>query len=577
MHGSQKQPKRRRAWLVSLAGLLLIAAAALLALTAQARPNAMYGAITGVVLGADGEPLPNAVVRARADDFFTLTDAAGRFTLPVQGTDPVTVTAWGPGHFIGGTDELVTPGASGVTLHLHAHPAEDHPAYEFISPVLEMDNPNACAHCHQDRTGSEQVFMPVDEWLLDAHSQAAVNPRFLSLYNGTTLDGAMGELTAYAYDTAAGVNVPVAPSLGQDASGPGFRLDFPDQGGHCATCHVPLLALAQPYDADPNHATGVAAEGVTCDFCHKVWDVTLMPDGLPDPNRPGVLSMTFLRPPEGEQVFVGPFDDTPGEDIFDPLQNESQFCAACHFGEFWGVTMYNSFGEWLDSPYSDPETGQTCQDCHMPHTGATTFVHLPPDDPTVIPPRDPQTIFSHLMPGALDADLLANTAAVAIETAQAGDSLRVTVSVTNTGAGHHIPTDNPLRNMILLVQATDADGNALPLVAGPVIPAWGGVGDVGEGYYAGLPGVLYAKVLTDFYTGETPTYAYWRQTALVSDNRIPALATDTTVYTFALPEGAGAVTVEATLWLRRAFIELMALKGWDTPDMLMERETAVVE
>ena len=89
--------------------------------------------------------------------------------------------------------------------------------------------------------------------------------------------------------------------------------------------------------------------------------------------------------------------------------------------------------------------------------------------------------------------------------------------------------------------------------------------------------MLYAKVLADTYTGETPTFAYWRQTTLVSDNRIPALATDTSVYRFALPPGAGPITVDGQLLLRRAFIELMDAKNWNTPDMLMEHETVVVE
>ena len=31
-----------------------------------------------------------------------------------------------------------------------------------------------------------------------------------------------------------------------------------------------------------------------------------------------------------------------------------------------GTLIYNSYGEWLDSPYSDPKTGKTCQECHMP-------------------------------------------------------------------------------------------------------------------------------------------------------------------------------------------------------------------
>ncbi len=180
------------------------------------------------------------------------------------------------------------------------------------------------------------------------------------------------------------------------------------------------------------------------------------------------------------------------------------------------------------------------------------------------------------MPGAADRALLQQTAELAVEAGVSGDVLAVTVKVTNTGAGHDIPTDNPLRNLILLVEARGADGQPLALIDGATIPAWGGVGDRASGHYAGLPGVLYAKILADYYTGETPTYAYWRQTRLVSDNRIAALATDQSSYQFRAPAAGSEVTIEARLLLRRAFIDLMEQKGWDTPDLLMAQETVVL-
>ncbi len=550
--------------------LLAVALAVPRSLHGQHLPDAGHPAnerlISGVVVNAAGEGIAGAVVRLRAQATYTLTDARGRFALPVDPAATTTeVTAWAPGYFVGSA--FLTDDDAPLTITLHAHPTTDNPDYAFISPSLNLDDPGACSHCHRGRTGAALAAMPFEEWLQDAHSGAAVNPRFRSLYSGETLAGESGSPTRYAYDAGAGVNVPVAPSLGMDAAGPGYLLDYPGQAGTCATCHVPLLALETPYNANPLAATGVAAEGVTCDFCHKIADVRLRPDGRPDPGLPGVLSYTFLRPHEGEQVFIGPFDDTPGDDIYSALQNRSAFCAPCHSGQFWDVPIYNSFGEWLDSPYSDPATGQTCQDCHMPHTGATAFVQLPPEAGPDPPPRDPETIFSHRMPGAADDALLAETATLAVEAQRAAEGVRVTVRVTNSGAGHHIPTDNPLRNMILLVEALDAAGAPLALLDGPTIPDWGGVGDPAEGYYAGLPGVLYAKILADFYTGETPAYAYWRQTRLVSDNRIPALATDESTYTFAA--GDGPVAVRARLVLRRAFIDLMAVKGWDTPDRLM--------
>ncbi len=212
----------------------------------------------------------------------------------------------------------------------------------------------------------------------------------------------------------------------------------------------------------------------------------------------------------------------------------------------------------------------------MPHRGATTFVDLPPDVPQFVPVRDPATIFSHRMPGAADSTLLANAASLALSGAREGATVRVSVQVTNTGAGHDLPTDNPLRNMILLVEARDLNGALLPLLDGPTIPEWGGVGDPELGYFAGWPGVLYAKILADAYTGEMPTAAYWRPTRLISDNRIAALETDTSTYIFDTTSAQGDITLSARLILRRAFIDLMVQKGWDTPDQPMAQETIVL-
>ncbi|MCB9459757.1 MAG: hypothetical protein H6670_08910 [Anaerolineaceae bacterium] len=556
--------------LIFLIAIVLAVAGAMGIYLLQAQSQAI---IEGVVMAGD-VPVVGAVVRVRGSDDYVLTDDSGAFRLPISEADYQTaVTAWSPGYYIGGTDVSAFLDTSDTSIELHPHPIEDNSEYEFISPVLDMENPSACSHCHLDHSGDDLGALPVDEWLLDAHSGAAVNPRFLSLYNGTTVDGVEGILTRYTFSEDAGLNVPTAPSMGMDASGPGFRLDYPEQTGSCANCHVPILALDRPYQADPNYAEGTASEGVSCDFCHKIADVTLREDGLPDPGLPGVMSLTFLRPHD-EQVFIGPFDDTPGDDIFSELQTESQVCAACHSGQFWDVPIYNSFGEWLASPYSDPDSGQTCQDCHMPHSGATAFVQLPDNEMAAIPERNPQTIFSHRMPGAADAELLANTATLSVDVVRGDGHLSVTVDVSNSGAGHDIPTDNPLRNMILVINATDASGNTLALLDGPTIPDWGGVGDPAEGYYAGLPGVLYAKLLADAFTGEMPTYAYWRPTRLVSDNRIAALETDSTSYVFESPEGD--ITIEARLILRRAFIDLMDVKGWDTPDMLMESATVTI-
>jgi len=140
---------------------------------------------------------------------------------------------------------------------------------------------------------------------------------------------------------------------------------------------------------------------------------------------------------------------------------------------------------------------------------------------------------------------------------------------------HHVPTDSPLRHLILLVRATDAAGNAIEQLDGQTLPDWCGVGDPNEGCYSGLPGKAFAKVLEELWTEVSPTGAYWNPTRIVSDNRIAAFATDRSTYTFAAPDD-GDVTVDVALLFRRAFHDIMLWKGWDVPDIVMEEETVTL-
>jgi hypothetical protein len=182
--------------------------------------------------------------------------------------------------------------------------------------------------------------------------------------------------------------------------------------------------------------------------------------------------------------------------------------------------------------------------------------------------RDYAELHNHTMLGAADEDLLQNSVTMLSSAQRDGDQLEVEVQITNDQVGHHIPTDAPIRSMILVVEALDAEGNLLALDAGPVNPDF-------SGDYGGLPGKTFAKVLRDEYTGEAPTAAFWRLISLVEDTRLPALATDTTRYTFTAPAGEE-VTVNVRLIFRRAFYDLMQQKGWNDPDILMEHETLLV-
>lgn len=482
-------------------------------------------------------------------------DQRGGFTIPWPvGKSEVTVTSWAPGFFVGWKE--ARRGEAPITIVLVAHYTTDDVDYDWFAEGGAVGSAS-CSHC-----------MPsFVEWLRDAHSRTAVNGRFLSMYNGSDLNGRRSPPTRFVDDSVLG-RVPVAPDPTRPYRGPGFRLDFPSEAGNCATCHLPVAAVSRagPF-VDANNQTGVARDGVACDFCHKVGAVVLDPETrLPHPDRPGVLSMKLHRPSPGQQLFFGPFDDVTRRVSRLDLISESEFCAPCHYGVFNGVTVYNSYGEWLASPYSDPETGKTCQVCHMPLAGYDYFVY--PDRGGLR--RDPKLIRSHHMPGASSEALLRESVTMEVRTERRNGGLAVHVEIVNDKTGHHVPTDSPLRHMILVVEAFDGAGNRLKHVWGPVLPGWCGTGDPAAGNFGGLPGKVFAKVLEELGTGVLPTAAYWNRTRLVADTRLAAFARDESLFQFLLEPSRGGV-VDVRLLFRRAFKELADQKGWPDRDIEMAR------
>lgn len=585
--GTRRPDRPRAVSLVAVATLLVAASTGCSRLPAPERratsvaPGAQAVAvvdgapgssISGLVEDDEG-PVADAVVRVQTTAHETRTDSAGRFTLTgIASPLPVAITAFSPGYFIGGGMKHA-PGATDVRIELERHASVDNRSYEWVSASADGGDEGNCENCHsqaQDPTST----LPFDEWRRDAHGGSSANIRFLTLYTGEDVDGNLSPFARFGDSRRFSGTDPLVPDPGQPYYGPGFALDYPYTGGSCASCHVPAGRFDSTFGVDPTSVTGAAAEGVTCDLCHKIWDVLLEEDtGLPNRDAPGVLSYEFRRPPAGHQFFAGPLDDVaPGEDTFTPIQKESEYCAGCHYGVFWDTTVYNSFGEWKESPYSDPETGRTCQNCHMPSVGATHFAA--PGKGGLA--RDPAQVSSHKMLGITDEAFMRDALAVDVTASRDGPAIVVEVAIANDNTGHHVPTDSPLRHLILLVSAVSDSGQALAQRDGPTVPDWGGVGDVAEGYYAGLPGSAYAKILQEFRSGLAPTAAYWNPTRVLSDNRIPALATDITWYVFDAPQ-TGAATVEVTLLFRRAFIDLAVLKGWSDADLVLHRETIVVQ
>ncbi len=555
---------------------------------AQTNPGSAAASISGQVIDANG-PIVGATVRVQATENSTVSAQDGSFTLfgltgsGLSEAEAITVTAWAPGYYNGVAFTL--PGVAPITITLNPYYTTDNHEYNWrVQDGLKGSE--ACGMCHT----------AYEDWKADAHGQSAINPRFLSMYAGTDVHG-----NKSPQPEKTNLGIPLPPDLTQPYHGPGFVLDFPNRAGNCSTCHTPIAARipnnkncgwsgchasstsSQSYGVldpgvSPMPLTGLAAEGISCEFCHKTGEVQInRKSGLPYEDSPGILSMRLYRPNEGQDILFGPLDDVIGTDsthIIDtylPLMSESEFCAGCHYGVMGGVVgkmevtggvlVYNSYGEWLDSPYSDPETGQTCQDCHMPAMEDGYFVY--PEQAGIF--RDGSQIHNHQMAGASDPEMLQNSVTLSTTATVQDGWVWVNVNITNDGAGHHVPTDSPLRQMLLVVEAKDKDGKPLSLKYGSELPEW--AGDLG-----GLPGKAFAKVLQDEWTGEMPTGAIWRPVRIVSDTRLPALKTDFSMYMFPV-QGDTSVTVEARLIYRRAYQQLAEWKGWTDADIIMAQQT----
>lgn len=508
--------------------------------SAAAGLPASRATLAGVVLDARGEPVSDAIVRVRGTPLSAVTDRAGRFALePTSPQRPVVITAWKSGYYNGGHE--VVAGGGQICIRLDPIPSGDNHDYAWRSPSQSSstgDKP--CRECHPALAA---------EWDSSAHAGSAQNPLFLAFFGGTDVRGA-------------------------GPAGPGYRLDFPGANGNCSSCHVPAMALARAYGSDPRAATGIEREGIFCDLCHKVAAARVDEFG----GHPGILSMEFARPSAGRGLFYGPYDDVfPGDDSRDPLVEESVYCAPCHNGAFWNTPVYTEFQEWRSSDYA--ARGITCQACHMKADGSMARFALESKGGVL---RDPATVPSHRFYGMRDRAFMISAIDLGLAASWTGDALAANVTVRNTGAGHAYPTGNPMRHMILRIDARDEGGNALELTEGDVVPPWGGAGSPAEGNYAGQPGRGFGKVLVDASTYpdrrdlrfpfEYPA-PHWRPVRIESDTRIPANGMDVSRYQFAVPPRTrGTVEITATLIYRRTYKQWADAKGLGSQDLELGRK-----
>ena len=488
--------------------------------------------ITGTIRDASNKsPVPDALVTLQATSTRTVTNKDGTYTLIIPGENGSVIVAAKKGYFNTSTTFDGTP--SGLNINLSPVPQDDNHDYQLMDPF-------SCGGCHPDQ---------LNDWQGSPMNNAGVNTWVHDIYAGNGSSGGMGGFV-YLRDSVWAESNPAS---------------------ECSSCHQPESWIQTPFSAmegpdDWGYPSDHATHGISCDVCHKIADVDVNKI-----NHPGIYpeAVTITRPNEG-QVQYGLLGDADYHNAmmgpsYQP-QLVAEVCGTCHQDKndphedesFDGIISEPTYIEWIESPYGNPDSGQyaTCLDCHMLPNDATTACEV------LFPPleREPGTLRSHMILGTT-ATYLENSAELLVGTEVVNGELQVEVDVFNNGVGHHLPTGVTVRNCILLVEAFDTNGNALVFTGDQVVHALGGVGDPAEGYYADLPGKLFAKC-NHGEDGTGPTF-YTDATGIIFDTRIPAMSIDSSSYSFEMP-ASGDVLVQTRLIYRRAFRAFVDAKQWTT-------------
>ena len=467
--------------------------------------------VSGIVVDENGAPVEGAtVLQGGRTEQTWLSGSDGSFAIELHhdGIGTPGVVAGKDGYRMSGAQFFELP-LEAVTIELRSYDPSDNPAYVYSEPGSGvMDTSNYCGHCHE-------VF--TRDFQLSKHQDAASNPQLHDLYAGVVslgqaacvaaggtwragimpgsntiaIDkcylggGVLGDLNA----TCGGAAQPACDDPALPAA------QQPTAFGACADCHAPGIS-GVPGGRDLHDATAVAFnEGVFCDVCHKIGALDM---SLP----PGVgagLRMSLQRPlepwasPLGDFVPLtfGPLLDVPNGimgAVYREYFNEAEFCAGCHQQrqpaliagdaldpQRWpdGLDVHTTYQEWLDGPYA--QAGVPCQHCHMPpHFELTNSVDVTDPEEASITfgyARGPEDKREHIFRGPLYEDgiepRLVDTALfTSIQLTQNGSAVDASVSVSNVGCGHAVPTGEPMRALVMIVEADGAGCGALSAIGG---------------------------------------------------------------------------------------------------------------
>jgi len=261
----------------------------------------------------------------------------------------------------------------------------------------------------------------------------------------------------------------------------------------CLSCHSPIAVQS----GDLALVKKVSWEGITCDYCHSIRDVTLT-----GPNPKATLDYSLVK--------SGPWKDinSPAHGtVFSAVHTSALICASCHeYRNPLGFPVLTTYSEWSKSAYGT--ANQSCQSCHMYQVKGK-----------VVDPRVQRTgeanINLHEIPGSHSMQQLEKALHAQFSTTHEGGRLQIVVEVTNRGAGHSVPTGSPMRQLILEVRV-DPYGGTLK-----------------------SDRRVFRRTVADAKgsTIEREPQAFIKGAKEISDTRIPPGVTRKETFTFQVPQG----------------------------------------
>ena len=283
--------------------------------------------------------------------------------------------------------------------------------------------------------------------------------------------------------------------------------------------------LIATYKKDPKRLE----QGVSCIGCHRMSDNKTMGNSAYTLGIKSTKRYLFGAAHAGlkqwmNEKLINANPKVHKKEYMKDSYSKSSYCASCH-NEFLPHSkkmVVATYDEWRDSPYNNPKNQsehKDCQDCHMSYIKSGSFVgksgfstqggHYKKHIKTHY-----FTGANHFLAGLKNKEHEAQSIALLKTAAKLDVDLKdntLYVGVTNSGAGHHLPTGaSDFRELWLEVIVKDAEGNIL---------LHSGFLDKNGNIEPNA--IVFQKVFGDK-EGNAVGLFFWRYEKLLKDTRIPA-------------------------------------------------------